>query len=262
MGKCQFRLEWLKKTDSNDCAVSEWARKHSETEAFCTLCNKTFTINKGFQAIDQHSNTTKHKEAWMLLNGSDQLRICVVPESDRTRAGPAENISAKPAVGKLRMLSTRDAAANAELIWVLKCIASDFPAVSCDGIRDTFNAMFPNAVPSDFSLSQTKVRYLVSDALAPHFRATQLNEARDCLLTLCYDETTNSAGRKELQTIIRYWSEQKSQIVSAHLQTFFIGSATAEDILQKLNAALHNAGIPRKNLLMLGKFASMRGIYF
>lgn len=252
MGKCQFRPEWLKKVDSNDCVVAEWARKHSETEAFCSLCNKTFTIVKGFQAIEQHSSSAKHREAWMVINGSGQLRISAVRESESAQTLPGEVLS-KTSVVKLHTMSTRDAAAKAELTWVLKCIASDYSAASCDGIRDTFNAMFPNAVPNDFSLSRTKFRYLVSDALAPHFRAAQLNDACGSVYTLCYDETTNSAGKKELQTTIRYWSEQKSRIVSTHLQTFFIGSATAEDILKKLNEALQNAELPRKNLLMLGK---------
>lgn len=226
---------------------------------FVLFFSKTFTIIKGFQAIEQHSSTTKHKEAWMLLNGSGQLRICAGHESESIKTVqvvPGGEGTPKPVMAKMQMLSTRDAAAKAELIWVLKCTASDFPAASCDGIRDIFNAMFLNAVPSDFSLSKTKVRYLVSDALAPHFRVAQLNEIRDTFYTLCYDETTNSAGKKELQTVIRYWSEQKSQIVSTHLQTFFIGSATVEDILEKVVEALQNAGLPRKNLLMLGKYAS------
>lgn len=132
MGKCSFRPEWLKKIDPNDCAVSEWARKHSETEAFCSICKKAFTITKGFQAIEQHANSAKHKE---LLHGPAQLRFCANQDSHQKFQSTTTDSSAAKIQPRIQLISPRDAAAKAELIWVLKCIASDFPAASWEGIR-------------------------------------------------------------------------------------------------------------------------------
>jgi len=39
-----------------------------------------------------------------------------------------------------------------------------------DGLAELFKAMFPKAVPDKCSLSRTKMSYLITDALGPHFR--------------------------------------------------------------------------------------------
>lgn len=248
MGKCVFRVEWLKKTDLNGCPISDWARSHGDTDAFCKVCSKSFSVVKGYQALEQHASTAKHKGNWTARLGPSQLRLCTEVESKSK--GPQSSGTGNS--GKIQLFSARDASAKAELIWLLKSIASDFPAASCDGIADTFSAMFPDVNVSSFSLSRTKARYLVADALAPYFRESWLKEARNSIFTLCYDETTNAAGKKELQTAVRYWSPSNSKIMVMHLQTFFIGSAKAEDILEKLTEAMQNASLPLKNLLMLG----------
>lgn len=250
MGKCTFQTEWLSKTDSNGSSVSDWARKHSESECFCTVCAKSFSVLKGYAALEQHLTTSKHRENWSVKQGPSQLRICVEPKPNTDESQPTSS-----GIGKgLQLYSSRDSTAKAELVWLLQCIASDFSASSCDGISKTFGAMFPNADLTGFSLSRTKARYLVTDALAPFFRETWLKEARSSMYTLCYDETTNSAGRKELQTAVRYWSSSMSKIMTMHLQTFFIGSAKGEDLFKRLTEALQNAALPLKNLVMLGMY--------
>lgn len=246
MGKCCFRAEWLKQEDSNGCIVSVWAKKQSDKEAFCKICRKSFSIIKGFQAINQHSNTAKHREEWIVQHGPKQMHINAVQE-EVEQSGTVPN-------KKLQLFSGRDNTTKAEIVWLLKCVASDYSMSSCDGIRETFSEMFPGAVATDFALGRCKARYMITDALAPHFREQQLKEIRNSHFTLCYDETTNAGGKKELQTILRYWSQEKSRVVIMHLETFFIGSAKAEDVLQKLNDALQNASLPRSNIVMLGKY--------
>lgn len=226
MGKCVFRHEWLNRTDSNGCQISDWARNHGGTECFCKVCSKAFSVAKGYQALEQHVTSAKHKDNWIGRQGPSQLRLCTEAESKSSR------LQSSSTTGNLQMFSPRDAAAKAELIWLLKCIASDFPAASCDGIADTFSAMFPDVDVFKFSLSRTKARYLVTDALAPYFRETWLKEARESIFTLCYDETTNSAGKKELQTAVRYWSPSKSKVMIMHLQTFILGRPKPETSLR------------------------------
>ena len=52
--------------------------------------NKTFSVSKGFQAIEQHSSSVKHTEARMLLKEPGQLRINAPPESEPTKTGQAK----------------------------------------------------------------------------------------------------------------------------------------------------------------------------
>lgn len=67
-----------------------------------------------------------------------------------------------------------------------------------------------------------------------------------------YDETTNKGNSKELQLQIRFWSEAEGAVVTRHMETFFIGHATASDLKQKLDKAIDNLGVSRHKLLTLG----------
>lgn len=73
-----------------------------------------------------------------------------------------------------------------------------------------------------------------------------------CYFSLMFDETTNVASQKQLSTMIRLWSETQKLILVYHLETFYMGSATAELIFDKLYEALANAGLTHNHLLMLG----------
>jgi hypothetical protein len=130
----------------------------------------------------------------------------------------------------------------------------NFSGESCSGIDNVFRAMFPTpgAVPEDFTLNPTKCLYLITDALYSYFREQVLEDARNSWYTLQYDETTNAAGHKELQTVIRFWSESRSSVVVHHLETFYMGHATAENIKGKVLLALSNADLPLSNIIMVG----------
>ena len=54
------------------------------------------------------------------------------------------------------MLREQDAPSRAEIVWVLKTIASSFAAASCDHIAEVFQTMFPDAVPEGLSLNAKK----------------------------------------------------------------------------------------------------------
>ena len=129
-------------------------------------------------------------------------------------------------------------------------------AASCDGLGDVFRAMFGYPAAKDFSLGRTKLGYIITEALYPYFRKRLLEDIGSSFFTLLYDETTNAEGVKELNVMIRYWSELTEQVSCCHLETFFVGRATAEDLLAHLQQSLANADLPSANLLMLGSNSS------
>lgn len=270
MGKCKFNEDWLKRTDKSGHVVAEWGRKETENEMFCMLCMKIFNISWGFEALEQHVLSKKHKENCKIKLNASQLQLSSVVRqqpiqvtsssevggNNNTHAGfSASAASGKVAtqLKKLEVFCVKDKATKAELIWCLKVIASNFAVQpACEHIKEVFEAMFPNAVPNDFSLSRTKARYLICDALAPFFKSEMLKDLDESYYVLCFDETCNTASKKELQVLIRFWSQAKNMVVSTHLQTFFIGKACGEIIASKLNEAMDNANLSRKKLLMLG----------
>ncbi|XP_063230993.1 uncharacterized protein LOC134535717 isoform X1 [Bacillus rossius redtenbacheri] len=249
MGKCRFRSEWLERRDDNGYIINEWAKKRNDTDVFCAVCCVTIKIStKGYQALSQHATCERHKSECRNKLAPSQLKFSVVRPS--CSASTSREVSSENHVKCL--YSVRDRATSAELKWVMKCIITNYSASSCRGTADVFKSMFDEGVPEDFSLSSTKFRYLLTDALSPYFRNLILKDMDGAYYSVCYDEATNHTGRKELQIAIRYWSNTKLQIITHHLETFFIGSATGKILVEKINSALDNAGLPRQKILMLG----------
>ena len=59
---------------------------------------------------------------------------------------------------------------KAEIIWSLHVSVENNSFRSCDSIGGTFKAMFPDSVVAKkFSLSRTKVSYMLSDGIGPAF---------------------------------------------------------------------------------------------
>lgn len=214
MGKCKFLKEWLERKDSNGCKISTWAEKQGEY-LFCKVCETKINVAKGFHAVKQHFETPKHLNNFALQKDKNQLLF----SSDVSQP-------------TIRLYSVKDSAYTAELIWCLKMVAGNVSAHFSQDIANVFRAMFPTngAVPEQFCLNPTKMGYLISDALGPYFRKLILKEVSSSFFTLMFDETTNNAGAKELQTAIRFWSESKNEVVSHHLETFFMGHATADNL--------------------------------
>ena len=71
-------------------------------------------------------------------------------------------------------------------------------------------------------------------------------------LALLYDETTNAKGAKELNIMIRYWSETEERVSVRHLQSFFIGHEKVEGLYQHLLQALKDANLDLRQVSMLG----------
>ena len=92
----------------------------------------------------------------------------------------------------IHFYSLADNARKAELIWAMKNIFADFSFSLCDEIKEVYCSMFltENAVPKDFSLSHTKMSYLITDAIGPYFKNEILNDI-DSSYSLLYDKTTN-----------------------------------------------------------------------
>lgn len=246
MGKCKFANEWLERKDTNGFKISDWGRKLNN-DLFCTVCEKTISIEKGFYAIQQHYKTEKHKSNVLLKRGPSQLRLSIENKSDHHPA------SSRNECAPLRLYSCRDSALTAELIWCLKIVSSNMPIESCSGIVNIFKAMFPieGSIPENFCLNPTKASYLITDALAPYFREIFISEVQQKYFSLQYDETTNNAGQKELQVLVRYWSDSAGQITTKHLESFYMGHATAEDLKTNLLVAMEKSHLSLRKLLML-----------
>ena len=102
-------------------------------------------------------------------------------------------------------VSHKDLSTKAELIWAMKVVSSGYSYSSCDGIIETLGAMFPGAIPDTFTMSSSKVSYLISEATGPFFHSLVVSDVKASKLpySLQYDETTNKQVQKQLDISVR-----------------------------------------------------------
>jgi hypothetical protein len=265
-GKTHFNPDWLKQDDGKGHKISDWCEASSESvyKAHCFLCDKHFFCdNQGAPQLKQHAKGDGHMNlAKQILDGSQTVlhnAPAATSHSD-TIAGssfPAATPSKQSATCSkqltLECISSRDVVTKAELIWSMKVVSSHFSYASCDDLKETLHAMFPGRIPDNFSLSSSKVSYLISDATGPHFHELLLRDVKESDLpyTIQYDETTNAQTQKQLDIAIRFWSAKRECVMVHHLQTFLMGHATGKQLSEKILEAIHGNNLRLELLLML-----------
>lgn len=114
-----------------------------------------------------------------------------------------------------------------------------FPKMFCD-----------SKTASDFNMNRKKLSYTVSDGIEPYLKRKLLEDIlkEDSFYSIQVDETPISEKRvNQFDVLVRYFSDADKQIVIHHLQSFFMGHAKAEDLLNNIKLAL--ADLPKDRLL-------------
>ena len=75
MGKCKFNAVWLSRLDSKGLKYGLWLRREDEDKAYCTVCNCSINVSKGFKAVTQHELKDKHASNLNIKLSPSQLRL-------------------------------------------------------------------------------------------------------------------------------------------------------------------------------------------
>ena len=113
--------------------------------------------------------------------------------------------------------------------------------------------MFPGKIPDAFSMSSSKVSYLISEATGPYFKRIVVDDILNSQsrYTVHYDETTNAQTQKQLDIKVRFWCPAQGKVVVHHLQSYLMGHATGAHLARKLISAIHDNGLTVNNLIMV-----------
>ena len=253
-GQTKFQSPWLEKIDINGHQVKLWCRKdNSEYAGYCFICDKSIQCgNNGVTQILNHADGVKHKEKAKLRFDKNQKRF-VKEEVDKPSAlqggGDVKHVA-------LQSRSQADQVTAAEVIWAMKVASSGYSFSSCDGTAAMFQEMFPGQISNDFTMSRTKVSYMLSDGLGPYFRgelAKQISENK-VYFTLQFDETGNAQGNKQCDVLVRFWNSDTGQVSTQFLKYLMFGHAKGKDLAQALLDTISEKGyeIPLNQLLSLG----------
>lgn len=239
---CKVSREWLKLFDENNIKFESFLKIVNDHEINCLVCVSSIDVkSKGLAAVTQHLQKKKHKDNIKPKFDDNQLLI-----------QPSTSNSAKNQ--PFRLYTSKDATTRAEVLFILDGLAKNASFRSFDNLANVLRkAITDSEMVKRITLERTKVYYIVTFALGPHFYEEMINDIDKSLyFTLSFDETVNNANQKELQIRIRYFSKHFQCALSRHLQTFFLGSATADIVIEKIFEAVHNANLSVNKLFMLG----------
>ncbi|XP_049294373.1 uncharacterized protein LOC125769620 [Anopheles funestus] len=120
--------------------------------------------------------------------------------------------------------------------------------------KDTkvLRAIAPNDLKG-FSLYRQKMTDMVNYAIGPFFRDLFLKDVRGEYYSLLFDETEGNNRLKEMEVTVKYFSSHLTKLMFFHLDSAFLGKATAEILLGKILEGLEAAKLPLEHLVMISK---------
>lgn len=258
--KCKFNLEWMK--------TYNWIRAvpNNEFSACCLLCNSNIDISSmGVSSLKSHAKSVKHqaripssKQQTIISNDLPNVEKCsssssatgaAASSSSRDKFAPASSFELKQV--KLQC-NNKDEAVRAEILWLFKVVSSHFSIRSCDDTSLLFQNMFPDSeIAKVFSLSRTKAAYVLNFGLSPYiFHTLECEIANSHHFSVSFDESINDGNQtKQMDLIIRYWSQEKNEVCDRYFDSCFLGKATADIIVHNLITKLNS--LPNTGLIQL-----------
>ena len=230
--KCFITEKSLLQNDEVGNQIGNWCQKESESSAHCIICNKSFSIsNSGFSQIRQHFKGERHKSEARYKMGKNvsylsfTRKVSTPTSEEQSSSGSSsKQLKLQPAIA--------DQATSAEILWMLKVSQSDYSLSSCDGLPQLFRKMFPCPASEEFSLCRTKASYIMSDGVGPLMLKMLVEDLcnSEAAFTLMYDETTTVQVKKQMDILVRYWSESEQRVTVRFLSALFFGHAKGVDV--------------------------------
>ena len=221
--------------DANGDDMKLWCvqSKHDQHAAHCSLCDIDVPVKfRGRDALIRHSSRKSHIAiANSHRNETGQLRC--TKSNQLTIQGSFSRASSN----SKQEFSFDDKVTSAEAIWATGVAVSHLPANVANIITPSFPVMFPDSqIALSFACKRTKTSRILSDGLGPFFRASVENEIRNTApaYTIEIDETTTAKHWKQLEILVRYYSEEHKRIVVCHLSSITLGKAQASVLASKI----------------------------
>ena len=114
-------------------------------------------------------------------------------------------------------------------------------------------AVFQHEVNSE-SVMLSKVSYIIGHGLGPYFLQKTVDDILSTpgtYFTLHFDETTTSQIKKQLDILVRYYSDNHNEVRVRFLKAAVFGHAYAESVANELCETLQKFSLPLKYLLSL-----------
>ena len=197
MPGCVFQAKWLTDPELN-CLVKRDSNIHA---AFCRFCNKSIDLTTmGRTALVSHMKGRKHtdrlKQAFSHSQGPIETYVTSTPSataSNESLSQPVQFSNSKHLGNTMESFVS-----NAEILWCLKTIDSNYSFSSNTGITDLFKCMFPDSnIARTMSCAETKSMYMTCFGLAPYFSLLLEKKLKNQPFVLMFDESLNREIQKK-----------------------------------------------------------------
>ena len=115
--------------------------------------------------------------------------------------------------------------------------------------------MFPGShIAQHMTMSRTKVAYMIIYGLGPYFLQKAIDDilrSPNTYYTIQIDETTTAQVKKQMDVIMRYFSDTDGKVKVRFLKALVFGHTFAETVADKLWSTLQELGLPLKNPLSI-----------
>ena len=151
-------------------------------------------------------------------------------------------------------MSLPDQICKAEALWALKTAKDDFSFCALDGFPQLLQRMCPDSeIAKGVKMSCTKVTHIIGHGLGPYFLQKTVDDILNTpgtYFTLHFDVTTSQI-KKQLDILVRYYSDNHNEVRPRFLKAAVFGHAYAESVANELSETLQKFRLPLKYLLSL-----------
>ena len=217
-GGRKYNQEWEK--------TFPWCKKATDrSSAFCKLCSTT--IQPKSASLKKHEESAGHK-----------TRV----SNTQTRIGDAFTRTARQSKSQDDLTK----AAELELAVNIACHGS---IKSVDHISELLKKHGQGSTLGSIRMHRTKCAAIIKNVIAPVLKEQVAKEIKDKPYALLVDESTDVSTNKLLCVCVRYFSEDKSDIITALIALLPITVATGENLYNTIVEELEHNSISISNCI-------------
>lgn len=242
-----FNKEWLKLEQFKDWLVADNDTKF----AMCRVCshpkNRFALSNMGERALTSHMKGKKHIQCLASYKDNSQQKLNnffqrpqSVLDNSSTVDDPERSIvmPSRPSSSIEAFTFDDKSVTNAEIIWTIKNVYSNFSLKSSESLPNLFRSMFPDSVIArNFTFSKDKCSYYINYGLGPYYKSVLVNDIQASpYYSTSFDESLNRVTQLEQMDIyVTFWNLTAKRVESRYYETEFMGHTTAKDLQNSFN---------------------------
>ena len=234
--KSKFQDSWLENEE-----FKVWLQKDKDdTQAYCKLCMKSFSIaTHGKTSLSSHASGEKHKSRIPSVSQRTLMPVSKSVQQKTVEEEKDKTTETKICEKNATSYFIAEDVTDAEILWALDVIVSNYSLNSCQNKNKLFARMFKGCrIAELFACGSTKCSYTINFGLAPYFKSLLKEAVREAPYHVrCFDESHNKAVQKgQMDMHLRFWDEATNTVKTRYYNSEFLTKSTATDIYDKFNS--------------------------